>query len=98
MARIVPDDKARQGPRGRPVLLVLIGSFVLIGLYLISLLVWSGSETPTHPSQATSPQAAAPSASSSNTAGTPPANPAYPAPAAPSATGSTGGRPGQSRP
>ena len=90
MPKIVPDEGARQGPRGRPVLLVLLGSFLLIGLYLVSLLVWSGSESPTHPSQGASQQAASPSASSSNTAGTPPANPAYPAPASPSATGSTG--------
>jgi hypothetical protein len=98
MARIVPDERARQGPRGRPVLLVLIGSLMLIGLYLVSLLVWSGSETPTHPSQGASQQATSPAASSSNTARTPPANPAYPAPAEPSATGSSGGNPGQSRP
>ena len=88
MRKIVPEDRVRQGPRGWPVLLVLVGSFLLIGLYLVSLLVWSGAESPTHPSQAASQQAIS-RAQSSNTAQTPPANPAYPAPASPSATGST---------
>jgi hypothetical protein len=71
------------------VLLVLVGSFLLIGLYLVSLLFWSGAESPTHPSQAASQQATSGPADSSNTARTPPANPAYPVPASPSATGST---------
>lgn len=89
MRKIVPEERVRQGPKGWPVLLVLVGSFLLIGLYLVSLLVWSGSETPTHPSQAASQQATSRPADSSNTAQTPPANPAYPAPASPRATGST---------
>lgn len=91
MAKIVPDDRVRQGPRGRPVLLVLIASLFLIGLYLVSLLMWSGSESPTNPSQAAAERANQPNASSANTARTPPANPAYPVPADSSATtGSTG--------
>jgi len=88
MRKIVPEDRVRQGPKGWPVLLVLVGSFLLIGLYLVSLLVWSGGESPTHPSQAASQQATS-RPESSNTSQTPPANPAYPAPASPSATGST---------
>jgi cytoskeletal protein RodZ len=88
MRKIVPEDRVRQGPKGRPVLLVLVGSLLLIGLYLVSLLVWSGAESPTHPSQAASQQTIT-RPESSNTAHTPPANPAYPAPASPSATGST---------
>ena len=90
MAKIVDNDRARQGPRGRPVFLVLIGSFVLIGIYLISMLVWSGSESPNSPSQDAARQQAAPTASSNASAGTPPANPAYPAPSSPTATGTTG--------
>jgi hypothetical protein len=97
MRKIVPEDRARQGPRGWPVLLVLAGSFLLIGLYLVSLLVWSGAESPTHPSQAASQRATSPQADSSNTSRTPPANPAYPAPASPSTTGSTGQSPPPSR-
>jgi hypothetical protein len=94
MRKIVDEQRARQGGRGRPVFLVLIGSFLLLGLYLVGMMVWSGSESPTNPSQDASRQAASPSASSSNASGTPAANPAYPAPASPTAnppaTGSTG--------
>jgi cytoskeletal protein RodZ len=89
MRKIVEDERARQGPKGKPVFLVLIGSFLLIGIYLLSMLVWSGSESPNSPSQDASRQQAG-SPSSSNTSRTPPANPAYPAPASPTATGSTG--------
>ena len=89
MRKIVEDERVRQGPRGKPVFLVLLGSFLLIGIYLLSMLVWSGSDSPNSPSQDASRQQAA-SPSSSNTSRTPPANPAYPAPASPTATGSTG--------
>ncbi|HYI89439.1 MAG TPA: hypothetical protein VEY05_06010 [Beijerinckiaceae bacterium] len=90
MPKIVEDDRARQGPTGRPVFLVLIGSFLLLGLYLVGMMMWSGSETPNSPTQDASRQSASPPAASSNTSQTPAANPAYPAPASPSATGSTG--------
>jgi hypothetical protein len=90
MRKIVEDDRARQGPKGRPVFLVLIGSFLLLGLYLVGMMMWSGSESPTSPSQDASRQTTSPPAASSNTSQTPAANPAYPAPASPSATGSTG--------
>ena len=89
MAKIVDNDRTRQGPRGRPVFLVLIGSFVLIGIYLISMLVWSGSESPNSPSQDAARQQAGPASSSSASSRTPPANPAYPAPSSPTATGTT---------
>lgn len=92
MRKIVEDERVRQGGKGRPVFLVLIGSFVLIGIYLLSMLVWSGSESPDSPSQDASRQQAGSSSGSSNTSATPPANPAYPAPASPTATG-TGGAP-----
>jgi len=90
MRKIVEDQRVRQGPRGKPVFLVLLGSFLLIGIYLLSMLVWSGSDSPNSPSQDAARQQAAPSSSSSNASRTPPANPAYPAPASPTATGSTG--------
>ena len=92
MPKIVEDQSARQGSRGKPVFLVLIGSFVLIGIYLLSMLFWSGAESPNSPSQDASRSQAAPSSSSANSSKTPPANPAYPAPASPTATG--GGSPG----
>jgi hypothetical protein len=90
MSKIVQDEGARQGPKGRPVFLVLIGSFVLIGIYLLSMLLWSGSESPNSASQDAARQQAGAPAASSNTSRTPAANPAYPAPASPTATGSTG--------
>jgi hypothetical protein len=90
MAKIVRDDRARQGPKGRPVLMVLIGSLLLLGLYMGAMLIWSGSTSPDHPSQEASREATtgSPSGSSANpSARVPPANPAYPVPADPSATG-----------
>jgi cytoskeletal protein RodZ len=90
MSKIVESEQVRQGGRGKPVFLVLLGSFLLIGIYLLSMLVWSGSESPNSPSQDAARQTASPAASSSNTSRTPAANPAYPAPASPTATGSTG--------
>ena len=36
MRKIVGDQRARQGPIGRPVFLVLLGSFLLIGIYLVT--------------------------------------------------------------
>ena len=79
------DDSARQGPLGRPVLMVLIAALVLVGIYLAGMLIWSGLRSPDHPTQEASREAAtgAPSGSSRNPSDrTPPANPAYPSPAA----------------
>src|SRR5215213_3202284 len=92
MAQNTTDDRARQGRRGRPVLMVLVGSLVLLGLYMIGMMMWSGSTSPDSPSQNASRQSTSGSASgsgsgasSSNTSGVPTANPAYPAPATPTA-------------
>jgi hypothetical protein len=92
MAQNTTDDRARQGRRGRPVLGVLIGSLVLLGIALFALLTWNGSKTPDSPSQNASREATTGSAtgsgsgaSSANTSGVPTANPAYPAPATPTA-------------
>jgi cytoskeletal protein RodZ len=81
MPRIVESDaQARQGPSGRPVLMVLIGAFALIGLYLLSMLFWAGSTSPDSTSQDASRTAVtgSPSGSANLTTRTPPANPAYP--------------------
>jgi hypothetical protein len=80
MARIVRDVTARQGPKGRPVLMVLIGAFVLAGLYLVSMMIWSGSTSPDSTSQDASRTAVtgSPSGSANRTDRTPSANPAYP--------------------
>lgn len=81
MPRIVETDtEARQGPKGRPVLMVLIGAFILIGIYLLSMMIWAGSTSPDSASQDASRTAVtgSPSGSSNPTARTPSANPAYP--------------------
>ena len=93
MAPVIQDDRARQGRKGRPVLMVLVGSLVLLGLYMVGMMMWSGSTSPDSATQNASRQATTGSASgsgsgkasSSNSSGTPTANPAYPAPSVPAA-------------
>jgi cytoskeletal protein RodZ len=86
MDKVVADQRVRGGGKGRPVLYVLVGSLALLGIYMVSLLGWSGSTSPTSPQQSSSQQSAAPAASSTNASRVPTENPAYPSPA----TGSTG--------
>jgi hypothetical protein len=93
MTKIVTDNRARQGGKGRPVLMVLLGSLLLLGVSLIGLMTWMGGE-PRGSSPSTdaarSTASSGPSGSSSNPSDrTPSANPAYPAPADPTATGTT---------
>lgn len=90
MAPTVSDQRTRQGPKGRPILIVLAVSLVLLGLYMVGIMFWSGAQSPDHPSQDASRQSTTGGASSSNTSKVPTANPAYPAPAAPSANTPTG--------
>lgn len=95
MTPIVPDQRARQASKGKPVLMVLLASLFLLGIYMVSLMLWSGSQTPDSASQDASREATTGAPSSANTSAVPPANPAYPAPAVPSAsspgaTGATG--------
>lgn len=52
MAKIVDDDRARQAKPGRPVLYVLVASLLLAGIYLVSMVGWSGVKSP----DTTSPQ------------------------------------------
>ena len=81
MPKIVEaEHKARQGPKGRPILAVLIGAFVLIGIYLLSMMFWASSTSPDSTSQDASRTAVtgSPAGSANPTARTPPANPAYP--------------------
>ncbi len=79
------DLEARQGPRGRPVLLVLGGSVILLGLYLAGMLIWTVVSTPVSPREETA--GATPTltgdlrpSTETNQSAIPPANPAYPAP------------------
>jgi hypothetical protein len=93
MTQIVPDDRARQGGSGRPVLGVLIGTLALCALALGGFMLWTGSESPDSPSQEASRQSTTGTPSGSSNANPTdrisPANPAYPAPADRSTTGST---------
>ncbi len=78
----IEDDAARQGSTGRPVLLVLVGSLVLLGIALVFLMGWIGGDENRSPTQAASESAVgAPSATGSTSARTPSPNTAYPAPA-----------------
>jgi hypothetical protein len=96
MREVLTDDKARQGPRGRPVLGVLIGGLALCAVAIGGYLVWVGMTSPDAPGQNASRNAVtgSPSGSTSNPSDrTPAANPSYPQAAQPSATGSTAPRP-----
>lgn len=83
MAKTLSDDRARQGPRGRTVLYVLVGGLILAAVYLGSMLMWSGSQTPTSPSQGASQNQNSGGAASRNSANVPAANPVYPSPSTP---------------
>lgn len=91
MEKIVSDDRARQAPKGKPVLLVLVGSMVLLALVLTTYLMWTGSESPDSATQNASRQSTTGSASGSANPSdrVSPANPAYPAAGSNTATGQT---------
>lgn len=87
MAKVLADKRARQGGPGRPVLYVLVGSLVLLAIYMVVFLSWSGMTSPESPQQSSSQQTSGSGSSSSNTSKVPAGNPAYPAPAAPPSGG-----------
>ena len=74
--------EARQGPKGRPVLIVLLGSLVLLSIYLASMVIWSLVAAPIAPREAAREPPVLPS-SALNAPDAPAANPAYPVPAVP---------------
>lgn len=87
---VAADSQARQGPRGRPVLIVLVGSLLLLGIYLAATMVWVVVDTPMSPRdplavregvEAQEPPVLPSSALNRNDP--PAANPAYPVPAVP---------------
>ena len=94
MPEIVPEQQARQGAKGKPVLYVLIASLVLLAIAITGLMTWQGAQSP--PDYAGKSQDAArgevtgsvgggTTAPSSNSSNVPASNPAYPAPAQSSA-------------
>ena len=86
MAQRIPDDRARQGASGRPVLGVLIGSLLLVAVAISGYLIWVGSTSPDDPgtdaARANVTGSTTGSSNSNPTDRTSPANPAYPAPEA----------------
>ena len=91
MPKIVPDDRARQGASGRPVLGVLLGSLALLVVAVAGYMIWVGATSPDDASQNASRAAVtgSPSGSGNPSDRVKPENPAYPVPADPSATGAT---------
>src|SRR5690554_2025484 len=93
MPKIIRDDRARQGPFGRPGLGVLLGGLALAAIAAAGLMIWIGATSPDSATQDASRQAVTGSQEGSSNANPTdrisPANPAYPAPANPTATGTT---------
>lgn len=82
---IVREERARQGPKGKPVLFVLIGSMILLAAFLAVYMIWVGSAPPDSarvnaPGASTSSGTTTPTGAGNPTDRTVPANPAYPAP------------------
>ncbi|MBB4040592.1 putative iron-regulated membrane protein [Microvirga flocculans] len=85
MAQQIPDDRARQGGPGRPVLGVLVGSLLLLVVAVAGYMIWVSARSPDNPGTD-----AARSATTGSTTGSTrnpssrvePANPAYPVPGA----------------
>lgn len=61
-------------------LYVLVASLILAAIAVGSLLAWSGSQTPTSPSQAASQSQNSGAAASGNSSSVPSGNPNYPSP------------------
>jgi hypothetical protein len=100
--KIVRETSARQGPKGKPVLYVLVAALVLMGIYMVGMMTWSSKQGPDYASQSqgasrsettgsVNGQSNAPS--SANTSGVPAGNPSYPAPAVPNANSGTSSAP-----
>ncbi|AWN41682.1 hypothetical protein U8607_09005 [Methylobacterium durans] len=97
MAERLPEENARQGSRGKPVLYVLLASLVLLAIATVGLLTWNGANAPkdyASQSQDASRKEVTGSVTgksnapaSSNSGGVPTENPAYPQPAQPNASG-----------
>ncbi|MFL5131964.1 hypothetical protein ACD578_20140 [Microvirga sp. RSM25] len=86
MAQQIPDDRARQGASGRPVLGVLIGSLLLLAVAISGYMIWAGSTSPDDPgtdaARANVTGSTTGSSDANPTNRITPANPAYPAPGA----------------
>lgn len=63
MTKVVDDDRARQAKPGRPILYVLVASLLLAGIYLVSMVGWSGVKSPDTTSPQTTQQTTQPTGS-----------------------------------
>ena len=70
--------RARPGALGRPVLLVLVGSLLLLAVYLVGMMIWTIASTPVAPREAANSVPNVRSSAEINGGAVPPANPAYP--------------------
>ena len=83
--KLITEERARQGPKGRPVLMVLVGSLLLLGICL-AIYMFVATRTPPDSARVNAPGATTSSGTTTPTGGgnptdrTVPANPAYPAP------------------
>ncbi len=86
MAQQIPDDRARQGASGRPVLGVLLGSLLLLAIAVGGYMIWASASSPDDPGTDAARSATTGSTTGSSNANPTnritPANPAYPAPEA----------------
>ena len=86
MAQLIPDDRARQGASGRPVLGVLIGALLLLVVAVGGYMMWAASSSPDDPgtdnARANVTGSTTGSSNANPTNRISPANPAYPAPGA----------------
>jgi flagellar basal body-associated protein FliL len=84
MAQLIPDDRARQGGSGRPVLGVLVGALLLLAVSVAGYMMWAASSSPDDPgtdaARANTTGSTTGSSNSNPTNRISPANPAYPAP------------------
>lgn len=82
--RVVETDlEARQGRRGRPVLIVLVISLLLAGALVAGMTLWALREVPPRSAEVSQPAPPVLPSSALQPDEAPPANPAYPVPAVP---------------
>ncbi|MFC5552973.1 hypothetical protein [Methylobacterium iners] len=94
MPEILPEQEARQGAKGKPVLYVLLASLALLAVAITGLMTWQGAQSPKDNAsrsqdasrgEVTGSVNGGTSAPSSNSGNVPAANPNYPSPAQPTA-------------
>jgi hypothetical protein len=57
---VVTDRKARQGPKGVPVLIVLLVGLVLAAAFILGMMAWTATESPDPATKTSNPEASVP--------------------------------------